>query len=200
MVEGPKKLALPLDTASADWISALTSTGAARQAGLARLHELLVRVAAGALPRREVSSGITGRELDDLAHQAAADAMLAIIAKLDSFRGESRFTTWAYRFVVLEVSAKLGRHFWRQHPAASLDAEDWDRLPDRFGIDPGEHAARAEMITAIRHAVDQELTARQRRLFVAVVLNGIPLDAVVAQTGMTRNSIYKAIFDARRKI
>jgi RNA polymerase sigma-70 factor (ECF subfamily) len=37
-------------------------------------------------------------------------------------------------------------------------------------------------------------------LFVAVVLNGIPLDAVVIQTGMTRNSIYKAIFDARRNI
>ena len=56
------------------------------------------------------------------------------------------------------------------------------------------------MITAIRRAVDQELTARQRRLFVAVVLNGIPLDAVVIQAGMNRNSIYKAIFDARRKI
>jgi len=200
MVEGPKKLALPLDTASADWISALTSTGPVREAGLARLHGLLVRVAAGELRRRAASSGIAGPELDDLAHQAAADAMLAIIAKLDTFRGESRFTTWAYRFAVLEVSSKLGRHYWRRHPAATLDAEDWDRLPDRFGIDPGEQAAQAEMITAIRHAVDHELTTRQRRLFVAVVLNGIPLDAVVIQTGMNRNSIYKAIFDARRKI
>jgi RNA polymerase sigma-70 factor, ECF subfamily len=199
-VEGPKKLGPPRDAASADWISALTSTGSAREAGLARLHELLVRVAAGELHRREVSSGIAGPELDDLAHQAAADAMLAIIAKLDSFRGESRFTTWAYRFVVLEVSAKLGRHYWRRHPADSLDAEDWDRLPDRFGTDPGEHAAHGEMITAIRRAVDHELTDRQRRLFIAVVLNGIPLDAVVDKTGMTRNAIYKAIFDARRKI
>jgi RNA polymerase sigma-70 factor (ECF subfamily) len=199
-VEGPKKLAPPRDAASADWISALTSTGSAREVGLARLHELLVRVAAGELHRREVSSGIAGPELDDLAHQAAADAMLAIIAKLDSFRGESRFTTWAYRFVVLEVSAKLGRHYWRRHPAGSLDAEDWDRLPDRLGTDPGEHAAHGEMITAIRRAVDHELTDRQRRLFIAVVLNGIPLDAVVDKTGMTRNAIYKAIFDARRKI
>jgi RNA polymerase sigma-70 factor, ECF subfamily len=199
-VEGPKKLVPPLDPASADWISALSGTGPAREAGLARLHELLVRVAAGELHRREVSSGITGPELDDLAHQAAADAMLAIIAKLDSFRGESRFTTWAYRFAVLEVSAKLGRHYWRRHPAASLDAGDWDRLPDRLGTDPGEHAAHAAMITAIRHAVDHELTDRQRRLFIAVVLNGIPLDAVVDKTGMTRNAVYKAIFDARRKI
>jgi RNA polymerase sigma-70 factor, ECF subfamily len=199
-VEGPKKLASPLDAASAHWISALTGTGPAREVGLARLHELLVRVAAGELHRREVSSGITGPELDDLAHQAAGDAMLAIIAKLDTFRGESRFTTWAYRFAVLEVSAKLGRHYWRRHPADRLDAEDWDRLPDRFGTDPGEHAAHGEMITAIRRAVDHELTDRQRRLFIAVVLNSIPLDAVADKTGMTRNAIYKAIFDARRKI
>jgi RNA polymerase sigma-70 factor, ECF subfamily len=199
-VERPEKLAPPLDAVSAGWISALTGTGPAREAGLVRLHELLVRVAVRELRRRDACSGIAGPELDDLAHQAAADAMIAIIAKLDTFRGESRFTTWAYRFAVLEVSSKLGRHYWRQHPAASLDAEDWDRLPDRFGLDPGEQAAQTEMISAIRHAVDQELTARQRQLFVAVVLNGIPLDAVVARTGMTRNSIYKAIFDARRKI
>ena len=60
-------------------------------------------------------SRIGGPELDDLAHQACADAMLAITAKLDQFRHESRFTTWAYRFVILEVSNKLGRHFWNAH-------------------------------------------------------------------------------------
>jgi RNA polymerase sigma-70 factor (ECF subfamily) len=199
-VDRPEQLAPPLDAASTEWISALTGTGLAREAGLSRLHGLLVRVTAGELRRRAASSGITGPELDDLAHQAADDAMLAILAKLGTFRGESRFTTWAYRFAVLEVSSKLGRHYWRQHPAASLDAEDWDRLPDRFGVDPGERVVQAEMVAAVRSAVNQELTDRQRRLFVAVVVNGIPLDAVVAATGMTRNAIYKMIFDARRKI
>jgi RNA polymerase sigma-70 factor, ECF subfamily len=199
-VERPQNLVPALDAVSADWISSLTGTGAPREAGLARLHGLLVRVALRELHRRGATSWIAGPELDDLAHQAAADAMLAILAKLDSFRGESRFTTWAYRFVMFEVSGKLGRHYWRQHPAASLDAEDWDRLPDRFGVDPGEHAERAEMITAIRWAVGQTLTAHQRQLFIAVVVNGIPLDAVVARSGMNRNAIYKAVFDARRKI
>jgi RNA polymerase sigma-70 factor (ECF subfamily) len=199
-VERPEQLAPALDAVSAEWISALTSTGHTRDAGLARLHGLLVRVAAGELRRREASSGITGPELDDLAHQAAADAMLAIIAKLDTFRGESRFTTWAYRFAVLEVSSKLGRHYWRQHPAASLDAEDWDRLPDRIGVDPGDRAVQAEMVAAIQRAVDQELTERQQWLFIAIVVNGIPLDAVVDRTGMTRNAIYKMVFDARRKV
>ena len=199
-METPENLAPALDDASAGWISALTGTGAAREAGLARLHDLLVRVAVHELRRREEPAGIAGPELGDLAHQAAADAMLAILAKLDTFRGESRFTTWAYRFVVLEVSSKLGRHYWRQHRVETLEAEDWDRLPDRFGADPGEHAERAELAEAVRRAVGETLTDHQRRLFVAVVVNGVPLDAVVAQLGTNRNAVYKAIFDARRKI
>lgn len=188
------------DDASAEWLSALTGTGAAREAGLARLHGLLVRVAVRELRRREAGAWISGGELDDLAHQAADDAMLAILGKLGSFRGESRFTTWAYRFVVLEVSSKLGRHYWRQHPAGHLEAEDWDRLPDRLGAGPGEDAEHAELVKAVRQAVDETLTDHQRRLFVAVVLNEVPLDAMVARLGTNRNAVYKAIFDARRKV
>jgi len=148
--------AATLDDASAEWIRALTGTGAVREAGLARLHGLLVRVAVRELRRREAGAWVSGPELDDLAHQAADDAMMAILGKLGSFRGESRFTTWAYRFVVLEVSSK--------------------------------------------QAVDETLTEHQRRLFVAVVLNEVPLDALVARLGTNRNAVYKAIFDARRKI
>ena len=84
-------------------------------------------------------SQITGPELDDLAYQAAADAVMAITRKIGQFKGESRFTTWAYRFVIFEVSAKIGRHFWR-HPTRPLDAESWDRLPDRFGFDPAQES------------------------------------------------------------
>src|ERR1700691_2019237 len=163
---------------SAELLSGLSGTGAAREAGLARLHGLLVRVAVRELRRREAGTWISGRELDDLAHQAAGDAMLAILGKLHSFRGESRFTTWAYRFVILEVSSKLGRHYWRQHPADHLEAEDWDRLPDRLGADPGELAGHAELVKAVRQAVDETLTDHQRRLFVAVVLNEGALDAL----------------------
>jgi RNA polymerase sigma-70 factor (ECF subfamily) len=189
-----------VDDASVEWISVLTGTGGAREAGLARLHRLLVSVAVGELNRRKAMAGFSGRELDDLAHQAADDAMVAILGKLGTFRGESRFTTWAYRFVVLEVSSKLGRHYWRQHPAERLEAEDWGRLPDRFGVDPGEQAAQTEMVKAVRQAVEETLTEHQRRLFVAVVLNEVPLDALVVRLGTNRNAIYKAIFDARRKI
>ena len=178
---------------------ALTCTGAEREAALTRLHELLVRIARGEVGRRAPRLRITGPELDDLAYQAAADALLAITAKIGQFRGESRFTTWAYKFVIFEVSAKIGRHFWR-HPGVPLDAEDWERLPDRFGFDPARESERRDLLAALRLAVDEELTPRQREVFVAIVVNEVPLDALVAQLGSNRNAIYKMMFDARRKL
>lgn len=177
----------------------LAGSGRRREAALARLHELLVRIARGEAVRRGPRLAITGPELDDLAYQAAADALVAIIGKLGQFRGESRFTTWAYKFVIFEVSAKIGRHFWR-HPAVPLDAEDWDRLPDRFGFDPAQEAEWRDLAAALRRAVDDTLTPRQRQVFVAIVLNGVPLDALVLELGSNRNAIYKVLFDARRKL
>ena len=187
------------DEQTAEWLAALGGSGLAREQALARLHQLLLRVARTELRRRAGRHPITGPELDDLADQSADDAVVAITTKLGEFRGESRFTTWAYRFVVLEVSSKLGRHFW-QRPAVALDTADWERLPDRFGISPADHAERRELIGAVRRAVEEELTERQRRVFIAIVVDGIPLDALVVQLGSSRNAVYKTMFDARRKL
>jgi RNA polymerase sigma-70 factor (ECF subfamily) len=180
-------------------VRALGAAGPARELALARLHGLLLRAARAELGRRAGRHPVTGPELDDLAHQSADDALLAVTAKLGQFRGESRFTTWAYKFVVLEVSSKLGRHFW-QHPAVVLDAANWDRLPDRFGTSPEDHAERQDLIAALRRAVEEELTERQRRVFLAIVVHGVPLDALVARLGSSRGAIYKTMFDARRKL
>jgi RNA polymerase sigma-70 factor (ECF subfamily) len=187
------------DAESAEWVQALAATAPRREEAMARLHGLLVRIALADAGRRGPRLRITGPELEDLAYQAAADALLAITAKLGQFRGESRFTTWAYKFVIFEVSAKLGRHFWR-HPGVPFDAEDWDRLPDRFGFEPEREAEWRDLLAALRRAVDTELTPRQREIFVALVLNGVPLDALVAKLGSNRNAIYKMLFDARRKL
>ncbi len=188
-----------LDAESARWLDDLRSTGPARELALARLHALLLRVARSELRRREGRHPVAGAELDDLAHQAADDALMAITAKLGQFRGESRFATWAYKFAVLEVSAKLGRHFWRR-PAATLDTGQWDQLPDRLGVRPDELAENADLLAALRRAVEEDLTERQRRVFTAIVVDGVPLDALVAQLGSSRNAIYKTMFDARRKL
>ena len=187
----------PGDQESAHWLRDLQGPG--REAAYERLHRLLLRVARGELRRRGPRAGIDGPELDDLAHQAAADALVAVRRKLGEFRGESRFTTWAYKFVVFEVSTKLGRHFWRG-PQVRLDAEDWCRVPDRFGLDPAGESESRELAAALRDAVDAVLSERQRRAFVAIVLNDVPADALAERLGTSRNAIYKTLYDARRKL
>ena len=183
------------------WVAELTADGAEREAAQERLHALLLRVAFHELSRRASAAGIEGPERDDLAHQAAADAMLAVLEKLPEFRGESRFTTWAYRFVVLEVSSKLGRHYWRRPStrAVHLEGEAWAGFEDAMGLRPEDEAEAHDLARAVRRAVDG-LTQHQRDLFVAIVVDRVPLDAVVDQRGITRNAVYKTIFDARRKI
>jgi RNA polymerase sigma-70 factor, ECF subfamily len=188
-----------LDAESSAWLGRLGAADGERRAAERDLHARLVRIALAEVRRRSASTPVTGPELDDIAHQAADDAMVAILAKLGDFRGESRFMTWAYRFVILEVSAKLGRHYWRNPPVA-LDAEQWERLPDRLGIDPQQHAESAGILAEVRRVIDDELTTHQRQIFVAIVVDGIPLDALVARLGLGRNAIYKVVFDARRKI
>jgi RNA polymerase sigma-70 factor, ECF subfamily len=188
-----------LDAESAEWLRVLGGTGPQREAALARLHGMLVRIAQAEVRRRGPRLRISGPELEDLAYQAAADALMAITGKLGQFRGESRFTTWAYKFVIFEVSAKVGRHFWR-HPNVPLDAGDWDRLPDRFGFEPAREAEWRDLLAALRRAVEAELTPRQREVFVAIVLNDVPLDALAVKLGSTRNALYKMMFDARRKL
>jgi RNA polymerase sigma-70 factor (ECF subfamily) len=163
------------------------------------LHAILVK-AAGREASRRLDPLVSGVELADVVQQAADDALVMIIAKLDEFRGESRFTTWAYKFVVLEIASKLSRHRWRTKPTVAVDQQDWAQLPDRFGFTPDEAAEQRELLQAVRTAVEDVLTPHQRRVFVAIVLNAVPLDVLAAELGTNRNALYKALFDARRKV
>ena len=185
------------DPETAEWVASLREP--ARDKAVRQLHDLLLRVARSEIRRRNGSGQITGPEVEDLAHQAAADAVLLITARIGEFRGESRFTTWAYKFVVFEVSNKLGRHFWNHRQAPTGEA-DWDRLPDRFGPLPTDAAELHDLISAVRAAATKCLTDRQREVFTALVVEGIPLDALVTRMGTTRNAIYKVMFDARQKL
>ena len=188
-----------LDAESAGWVHALTPGAPGREASLARLHARLVRVARGEARRRAANSAVHGAELEDVVQQAADDALLAIVGKLDDFRGDSRFTTWAAKFAILEVAGKITRHAWRRAGAPSA-SQDWERLPDRFGLTPAEAAEWGELFGALRVAVDSELTAHQHRVFADIVLREIPVDVLVEQMGTSRGAIYKTVFDARRKL
>jgi RNA polymerase sigma-70 factor (ECF subfamily) len=190
---------LALDPVSQAWVDGLRSTGTAHHECLAQLHALLVRVARHEVSRRSGSLALSGPECDDVAQQAADDALMAIKAKVGGFRGESRFTTWAYRFVVYEVSTKMGRHFWRHRPA-ELDQDGWERLPAVSAPDPHAVVENRELWAVLREAIVGDLTELQRRVFVAIAVNEVPMDAFARELGSNRNAVYKTLFDARRKL
>jgi RNA polymerase sigma-70 factor, ECF subfamily len=190
-----------LDPESRAWIEGLRATGAERSLALERLHDLLLRAAhREARRRRHLYPEVVGTELDDICRQAADDAVVAVTSKLDGYRGASRFTTWAYAFAVFEVSVKLRRHAWPGGtiPTADDDAT-WDRLA-ASGSTAQAHVESAELLRALRRAVMEELSSRQREVFVAVALNDVEIDVVAGQLRSTRGAVYKVLHDARRKL
>jgi RNA polymerase sigma-70 factor (ECF subfamily) len=190
---------MSIDVESARWLRDLRGDRVRERAAVERLHRLLLGAARREVARRSPGVSYAGVELDDLAHQAAADAAVAILAKLDDYAGRSRFTTWAYKFVMLEVSRKLARHMWGDR-VVFVRIEDWDALPASFGFTPAEAVEWRELIAALGEAITEELTDHQRAVLEAVLLRGVPLDEVVAELGTSRNAIYKTIFDARRRL
>src|SRR5579864_5118629 len=159
------------DEASRRWLEGLRSEGPGHDRCVRDLHALLLRAARREVDRRRTwLGGATGPELDDIAHQAAGDALLAIIESLDTYRGLSRFTTWAYRFVINNVSVKTRRNLWSGR-RVMFDEADWDRLPDRLMASPHRRTEQRGQLDALRAAVEETLTSRQREVFVAVALN-----------------------------
>ena len=125
--------------------------------------------------------------------------MVSVLARVDDFRGLSRFTTWAYKFVMFEVSSKVARHAWQRHPPATEELT-WDELPDVAADKPAERAERREQLAALARAIGDTLTPRQRAVFVALALNDVPIDVLALQLGSNRNALYKNLFDARRRL
>ena len=134
-----------------------------------------------------------------MAQQCADDALVNILAKLDDFKGLSRFTTWAYKFAIFEVSSKLARHAWQRHPPSREELE-LAEIPDSLAPRPSDQAERREQLVALKEAIEGDLTPRQREVFVAVALNDVAIDVLALELGSNRNAIYKNLFDARRKL
>lgn len=186
------------DADSAGWVEALSAAGRAHDDAVQRLHALLLRASRFEVARRRQALGYLREDLDDLATQAADDALMAIMAKLHTYRGDSRFTTWAYKFVIFEVSGKVARHAWRRHPPNRTELL-FERIPDSLAPRPGDRLEQHEQFKALSAAI-AELTERQREVFVAIALNEVPIDVLAVQLGTNRNAIYKNLFDARRNL
>jgi RNA polymerase sigma-70 factor (ECF subfamily) len=170
-----------------------------REHAISALHELLLRAARFELLRRRAAlSHVRGEELDDLATQAADDALMAVLAKLDDYRGASRFTTWAYKFALLEAGVRLRRRAWQGREVV-LDPVDWPRFADG-GSSAQHRLEQSELLDALRTAVAGALTPHQREVFVALALNEVPIDVLAERLGTTRGALYKTLHDARRKL
>lgn len=181
------------------WLDALGATGRPREEAVAALHALLLRAARFEVARRQATlSDWSGEALDDVAMQSADDALVAVLAKLHTFAGRSRFTTWAYKFALLETAVKLRRRPW-QGRELPLEPEQWPQLVDGRSS-PGEDAEQREVLRAVRRAIDETLTPHQREVLVAVALNGVPIDVMAERLGTTRGALYKVIHDARRSL
>jgi RNA polymerase sigma-70 factor (ECF subfamily) len=170
-----------------------------RDEAVARLHELLLRAARFEVHRRAgAARHVSGPELDDIAHHSAHDALVAVLAKLDAFRGDSRFTTWVYKFALLEAGVKMRRRAWHDREV-TFEPAGWMALADP-GTSPSQDAQMAELLGAVRDAIARDLTPHQRNVLVAVTLNDVPIDVLAERMATTRGALYKTLHDARRRL
>jgi RNA polymerase sigma-70 factor, ECF subfamily len=187
-----------LDAESQEWLRSLR-VDATREEAIGRLHELLLRAARFEVARRRpMLPHLRGNEFDDIANEAADDALMSILRRLDDFRGASRFTTWVYKFALLEASAKLRKRAW-QGREVPLEPESWS-LFSSVALEPAAEAEQSELLTTLRNAIADVLTPHQRGVLVALALNGVPIDVLAERLNTNRGALYKTLHDARRKL
>ena len=186
------------DMVSRTWVERLRRPGAERDAAAAELHGLLLRTARFEIGRRRAAfSQLCGADLDDLAFQSADDALMSILRRLADFRGDSRFTTWACKFAIVEAGVKVRRHAWRGREVP-LAPEFWPLIADA-APGPQQNAEARDLLCAVREEVER-LTVRQREVFVALALNDVPIDVLAERLNTTRGALYKALHDTRRRL
>jgi RNA polymerase sigma-70 factor (ECF subfamily) len=198
-VDVPTTRSARLDTESRAWLERLAPDSREREAAVGALHALLLKAARFEVNRRRASyPHLRPGDCDDLAHQSADDALVAVLGKLDDFRGDSRFTTWAYKFALFEAGVKTRRRAW-QGREVQLEPESWDLLA-HANSNPQEDVETAELLGGLQQAIARDLTLHQRQVLVAVTIEDVPIDVLAERLDTTRGALYKTIHDARRKL
>ena len=195
----PTGPATPLDFESREWLRSLHAEDGTREDAILRLHSLLLRAARFEVARRRPTlPHLRGNELDDIANEAANDALMSVLRRLDDFRGTSRFTTWVYKFALLEAAVKLRKRAW-QGREIPLEPDGWDVFSsDRLG--PDLEAEQRELLATLQGMIADVLTPHQRSVLIALALNGVPIDVLAERLNTNRGALYKTLHDARRKL
>jgi RNA polymerase sigma-70 factor (ECF subfamily) len=188
-----------LDEESREWLECLRAEGTVREDAVARLHALLLKAARFEVSRRRaLLPHLRGDDFDDLAVQAADDALMSVLRRLDDFRGASRFTTWAYKFALLEAAVKLRKRAW-QGREIPLESDAWSGFSSAE-VGPEAEAEQGELMATLQEGISNRLTEHQRRVLVALAIDGVPIDVLAERLDTTRGALYKTLHDARRKL
>lgn len=193
---------------NAEWLSALQGTGLEQQEAIADLREYLLRAVYVYLSRnRSDLAHYAYEELRHFAEDCAQEALVLILLKLDTFRGDSKFTTWAYRIVINQAAGTLRRQRWRNISLDAVRETVDDELPpvlakveDDSVSDPHREVTRRQIWRRIRRVIDEEFTERQRTVFVDQYFRSVPADVIAERLETNRNNIYKISHDARVKL
>lgn len=179
------------------WAADLGQPGAEGDAALARLHGVLLRACRHQVWRlRYQLPGAGAGELEDIAQQAADDALVAVLRRLNTFQGRSRFTTWVYKFGVLHAAVAVRRQAWRGREVPLPD----DFSPRDAAPSVSDLSEAAQLARAVGRAIQTTLTPHQRRVAIALLLEGVPIDVLADRLGTSRNALYKTLHDARRRL
>jgi RNA polymerase sigma-70 factor, ECF subfamily len=180
-----------------NWVEALSVPGPGQDQAMSSLHEMMLRASRHQLRRMgSTLAGVGHERLEEIANQAADEAMMAVLAKLATFQGRSRFTTWAYKFAILQCATEVRRYAWRNREVELTDAAT---VAER-GPSPASHAEAADLAAAVRAAIDQALTPHQRRITIALLIEEVPIDVLAERLGTNRNALYKTVHDARTRL
>ncbi len=196
-----------IERTNEQWIADLTTSSAGQTQALQDLRERLQRGIFYYLSReRSDLAQLSTQELTQMAEDLAQDATLRVMENLDSFRGDSRFTTWATKIAVRVAISDLRRARYKDFRLDDVTAED-ELLPAAANLNnhnplpnPESAAERSDVMTKIDSALREALTDRQYQALEAVALRGVPLEVVAEQMGTNRNALYKLVHDARRKL
>lgn len=179
-----------------EWVPRLSSTGARRDEAVAKLHELLLHAARHRVTRMPQAAALGAARRDEIIHTAADTATLSVLSKLDSFEHRSRFTTWAFKFGILHAGVEVRRATWRER---EVPLDDLGPTVDA-GLSPEAHAEGQDLAASVRQAMLDELTPHQRRVALALLVEGVPIDVLADRLDTNRNALYKTLHDARRRL
>jgi len=190
-----------------EWLHDLNASGALQEAAIADLRDLLLRAALYFFSRNLGDfKGLNRDEITERAEDCAQDALIAVLNHLSDFRGDSKFSTWAYKFAINMAMMSARRERWKGVSLDELASSDesnffeWMLQDKAEGIAPEQSAMQAEVRGILQEVIAHDLTDKQRRVLALMVFNEVPMDEVVRHLGTNRNAVYKMLHDARLKL